>query len=254
MGDRLKVGDRVMFVGDDINNTPGIYDTAGTVENIDYYTTGTPEVEVHWDDGSYQEEDIDDLEIIDQKQKTKADRRKTIRSSSSKVEHQIENVLQLRQKVSEIRSGWFGGETKRQGEGYAPSEHDKIKFNINLYLGQMMQFFVGDIQKATAVVLDSDDLGTSATLKAFNFNTENIYVPNYYERDTEYTVMKERVPELACFPVGLEQFFRAWGDSKTDQGFKKNLIDTYEDARYRDKPDTKRVTLNLHETDQQCPN
>ena len=29
-------------------------------------------VGVHWDDGSYQEEDIDDLEIIGQKQQTKA--------------------------------------------------------------------------------------------------------------------------------------------------------------------------------------
>jgi len=66
----LKVGDRVMFVGDDINNTHGIY--VGTVENIDYYPTGPPEVGVHWDDGSYQEEDIDDLEIIGQKQQTKA--------------------------------------------------------------------------------------------------------------------------------------------------------------------------------------
>ena len=244
--DRLKVGDRVMFVGDDINNTPGIYDTAGTVENIDPTGLFVFEVEVHWDDGSYQEEDIDDLEIIDQKQKTKADRRKTIRSSSSKVEHQIENVLQLRQKVNEIRSGWFGGETKRQGEGYAPSEHDKIKFNINLYLGQMMQFFVGDIQKATAVVLDSDDLGTSATLKAFNFNTENIYVPNYYVEKqpvryvTEYRTMKKKVTDLGCFPIGLQSFFQAWGESNDDKTFQKHLMDIYHETTYNTKPRIKK--------------
>ena len=61
---------------------------------------------------------------------------------SDKVDYQIENVMQLRQSVDEIRDGWFGQENKRKGEGYTPSEHDKIKFNINLYLGQMAQFFL----------------------------------------------------------------------------------------------------------------
>ena len=176
------------------------------------------------------EEDIDDLESIEQKLKVMG-----IMSSSSKV--QIENLVQLRQRVSKIRSGWFADESKRQGNGYVPSEHDKIKFNINLYLGQTFQYFVKDIRDATAVVLDSDDLGTSATLKAFNFNTKNIYVPNYFDRYTDYTIIKKRVRDLGCFPVGLEQFFRAWGDSKTDQEFQENLIGTYEVARYRVKPD-----------------
>ena len=36
----LKVGDRVMFVGDDINNTPGIYDTTGTVEKSNAFVNG----------------------------------------------------------------------------------------------------------------------------------------------------------------------------------------------------------------------
>ena len=55
----MYIGARVKFVGDDINLTPNIYTTLGTVHEIaeDY-------VYVAWDDNTEQEEDPNDLEII----------------------------------------------------------------------------------------------------------------------------------------------------------------------------------------------
>ena len=152
-----------------------------------------------------------------------------------KVDYQIENVMQLRQTVDQIRDGWFGQENKRKGEGYTPSEHDKIKFNINLYLGQMAQFFLPSMSEATALVLDSDDLGSSATLKAFNFETPNIYVPNYSKGMTEYPIMKERVPDLSAFPIGLAPFFKAWGTSDDDASFQGKLMETFSKTKFKRK-------------------
>jgi len=162
-------------------------------------------------------------------------RRKPIRSSFSKVDYQIENVIQLRQSVDKIRDGWFGQGNKRKGKGYTPSEHDKIKFNINLYLGQMAQFFLPSMSDATALVLDSDDLGSSATLKAFNFETQNIYVPNYFKGGTEYPIMKERVPDLSAFPIGLAPFFKAWGASDDDASFQGKLMKTFSKTKFKRK-------------------
>ena len=150
----------------------------------------------------------------------------------------LENVMQLRQSVDEIRDGWFGQENKRKGEGYTPSEHDKIKFNINLYLGQMAQFFLPSMSEATALVLDSDDLGSSATLKAFNFETPNIYVPNYFKGMTEYSAMKERVSDLSAFPIGLAPFFKAWGASDDDASFQGKLMETFSKTRFKRKQET----------------
>ena len=57
--DNMYIGARVKFVGDDINLTPNIYTTLGTVHEI------TEEyVYVAWDDNTEQEEDPNDLEII----------------------------------------------------------------------------------------------------------------------------------------------------------------------------------------------
>ena len=55
----MYIGARVKFIGDDINQTPNIYTTLGTVHEIaeDY-------VYVAWDDNTEQEEDPNDLEII----------------------------------------------------------------------------------------------------------------------------------------------------------------------------------------------
>lgn len=56
---KMYIGARVMFVGDDINLTPNINTTLGTVHEIakDY-------VYVAWDDNTEQEEDPNDLIII----------------------------------------------------------------------------------------------------------------------------------------------------------------------------------------------
>ena len=174
--------------------------------------------------------------MFKQFQKTEPKKSKKKKSKKSdKVDYQIENVMQLRQSVDEIRDGWFGQENKRKGEGYTPSEHDKIKFNINLYLGQMAQFFLPSMSEATALVLDSDDLGSSATLKAFNFETPNIYVPNYFKGMTEYSAMKERVPDLSAFPIGLSPFFKAWGASDDDASFQGKLMETFSKTRFKKK-------------------
>ena len=170
-----------------------------------------------------------------QAKKSKKSRKKLPTKKSDKVDYQIENVIQLRQSVDKIRDGWFGQGNKRKGKGYTPSEHDKIKFNINLYLGQMAQFFLPSMADATAIVLDSDDLGSSATLKAFDFETPNIYVPNYFNRRTEYPIMKERVPDLSAFPIGLAPFFKAWGTSDDDASFQGKLMETFSKTKFKIK-------------------
>tara|TARA_B100001059_G_C17824795_1_gene580677 strand:+ start:11 stop:1906 length:1896 start_codon:yes stop_codon:yes gene_type:complete len=151
----------------------------------------------------------------------------SIQGKNAKVEHQedtsIHNVRELRSRIQQIRSGWFSGESKRQNSDYNPSEHDKIKFNINLYLGQCLQFFVDEPSEATALVLDSEDLGSSATLAAFELQPSHIYVPNYWKGGTEYSLMKERLPTLGCFPISLENFIRAFGESTDTDSFRVQL-------------------------------
>ena len=144
----------------------------------------------------------------------------------------IHNVQELRERVDNIRRGWFVGESKRQNEGYSPTEHDKIKFNINLYLGQCLQFFVDDPKTTTAIVLDSEDLGTSATLAAFGLQPRHIYVPNYWDGGSEYVSMKEHLPELGCFPISLEGFISALGDSTNTANFRTRLNDKYKATKY----------------------
>ena len=53
-------GTRVRFIGDDINNTENIYTTLGTVVEL----LEDNMVYVEWDDGTGQEDNIDDLAII----------------------------------------------------------------------------------------------------------------------------------------------------------------------------------------------
>jgi len=157
-------------------------------------------------------------------------------SKRDKVDHQrdssIHNVRELRNRVDEIRKGWFTGQSSRNNKGYSPSEHDKIKFNINLYLGQCLEFFMEDAANTSAIVLDSEDLGSSATLAAFGVQPQHIYVPNYYKGATEYTTMKKNLPELASFPVSLEGFLTALEDSKNSAGFRENLLDEYATTQY----------------------
>lgn len=57
---KMLVGTRVRFIGDDINNTANIYTTLGTVTQL--LEDGM--VHVDWDDGTCQNDDMDDLEIV----------------------------------------------------------------------------------------------------------------------------------------------------------------------------------------------
>ena len=174
----------------------------------------------------------------EQKPRGTAKRRR--RNVSHKVDHQrdssVHNVRELRNRVDAIRKGWFTGESKRNNKGYSPSEHDKIKFNINLYLGQCLEFFMEDTTETSAIVLDSEDLGSSATLAAFGVQPKHIYVPNYFEKNTEYTTMKANLPELASFPVSLEGFLTALEDSKNEPDFHKKLRSEWKSTHYSTRP------------------
>lgn len=57
---KMLEGTRVRFIGDDINNTENIYTTLGTVVEL----LEDNMVYVEWDDGTGQEDNIDDLAII----------------------------------------------------------------------------------------------------------------------------------------------------------------------------------------------
>ena len=166
----------------------------------------------------------------------KKDLLRTLPSTRHKVDHQrdssVHNVRDLRKQVDIIRQGWFKGKSMRNNLGYSPSEHDKIKFNINLYLGQCLEFFIEDPAEATAIVLDSEDLGSSATLAVFGVQPNHIYVPNYFDKNTEYTTMKTNLPELASFPVSLEGFLTALEDSKNESEFHQKLKREWKITRY----------------------
>jgi len=211
--------------------------------------TGKTYVDPQWQLSSLQEGGaqrviLDDnvcsnVETKFQDSEDKYDKRRR-RNVSHKVDHQrdssVHNVRELRNRVDAIRKGWFTGESKRNNKGYSPSEHDKIKFNINLYLGQCLEFFTENTAEATAIVLDSEDLGSSATLAAFGVQPNHIYVPNYFEKNTEYTTMKANLPELASFPVSLEGFLTALEDSKNDADFHKKLRSERKSTRYSTDP------------------
>ena len=129
-----------------------------------------------------------------------------------------------------MRRSWSQhGETKRQDASYTPSDHDKIKFNINLYLAQAADFLFEDNGTANALILDSNDLGTTASLLAFDFKPEHIYIPNFYKNQTEYVAMKSKVPMLACYPIALDSFIRAWEESSNDKTFVHKLFAQFED-------------------------
>ena len=57
---KMLEGTRVRFIGDDINNTENIYTTLGTVVEL----LEDNMVYVEWDDGTGQEDHLDDLAII----------------------------------------------------------------------------------------------------------------------------------------------------------------------------------------------
>jgi len=134
------------------------------------------------------------------------------------------NILELRKTIEDMRRSWSQhGETKRQDASYTPSDHDKIKFNINLYLAQAADFLFEDNGTANALILDSNDLGTTASLLAFDFKPEHIYIPNFYKKQTEYGAMKSKVPMLACYPIALDSFIRAWEESSDDDTFVHKL-------------------------------
>lgn len=143
----------------------------------------------------------------------------------------VDSLTELNDRLAKIRAGWFGT-NKRSGKTYAPTEHDKIKMNINLYMGQMAQFMFEDMEKSYAMVLDSDDLGSSSVLKAFGFSTKNIHVPNYFKGSTEYETMKERVKDLSAFPVSVDDYVQAYASSKSTKKFRSQLVEKFEETSF----------------------
>jgi len=230
----FKVKDRVRYIGQIMNiHPPNARETLGTILGI----YSDDRVFVVWDDDTDSEESVDDLELVRiDSVSAIVSEVPALPSTRHKVDHQrdssVHNVQELRNRVDKIRKGWFSGESKRNNKGYSPSEHDKIKFNINLYLGQCLEFFTEDPAEATAIVLDSEDLGSSATLAAFGVQPKHIYVPNYFEKNTEYTTMKANLPELASFPVSLEGFLTALEDSQDTADFHKKLRSEWKSTRY----------------------
>ena len=154
----------------------------------------------------------------------------------------IKSLTQLKQNIKSIRRGWFS-DVLRNDNSYTPSEHDKIKMNINLYLGQLMQFMTDDVSAQSALVLDSADLGTSVVLKAFGFETKNIHVPNWFKKTTEYNIMKDRVKDLSCFPVSVDDYVDAYVQSESPKKqkartrlFQELLTDKYNETQYQEPP------------------
>ena len=136
----------------------------------------------------------------------------------------------LLEKINEMRKKWLGNQ--RVSTTYIPSIHDKIKFNINYYLSQVAKHF----KFKTALVLDSDDLGTSLILKATGFNVKNIHIPNYLNDETEYTVMKERMPNISVFPISVDNYVDAYINSRGAITFRDKLVEAYNKTKYITKP------------------
>ena len=160
-------------------------------------------------------------------------------SKRKKVDNiSLRTISDLKRRIKLVRSGWFKT-ALRNDTSYAPSQHDKIKMNINLYLGQMMQFLAGDMTDQNALVLDSADLGSSVVLNAFGFQPENIHVPNWFNKSTEYNIMKDRVRELSCFPVSVDDYVQAFTGSKTQKQFQTQLMGKYAKTKYTKKVNKK---------------
>lgn len=137
----------------------------------------------------------------------------------------------LLQDIGRIRKDWFRT-NKRVSTTYVPSVHDKIKFNINYYLSRVALFFDLD----TALILDSDDLGTSVVLKASGFKEKNIHIPNYFNRSTEYVVMKKRLKNVSVFPISVEDYVDAYVESESTYKFRNLLKEKYDETRYERRP------------------
>lgn len=150
-----------------------------------------------------------------------------------------DSIVDLRVKVAEIRKEWFKGSNERQDNTYTPSVHDKIKFNINMYLGQTCEFFLNDIKDANVLLLDSNDLGTTSVLKAYDFDEKNVYLPNWYNKSTEYGLIHERLPSVSAYPVTMDQMIDSIVESKDVKDFNKRLRAQYdEDLKESDEPET----------------
>ena len=146
----------------------------------------------------------------------------------------VRTITELKKRISLVRSGWFK-KALRNDMSYTPSQHDKIKMNINLYLGQMIQFMAGDGQMPyqNALVLDSADLGSSVVLKAFGFQPENIHVPNWFNKTSEYNIMKSRVPKLSCFPISVDDYVQAFTGSEDTDGFRSQLMEKFDNTKWK---------------------
>ena len=150
-----------------------------------------------------------------------------------------DSIVDLRVKVAEIRKEWFKGSNDRQDNTYTPSVHDKIKFNINMYLGQTCEFFLNDIKDANVLLLDSNDLGTTSVLKAYDFDEKNVYLPNWYNKSTEYGLIHERLPSVSAYPVTMDQMIDSIVKSNGVEDFNKRLRAQYdEDLKECDEPKT----------------
>lgn len=132
-------------------------------------------------------------------------------------------------KILKIRKKW---KYKRQGQDYTPFIHDKIKFNINYYLTRVALFFNFD----SALILDADDLGTSVALKTVGFKDENIHIPNYYDKKSEYKTMKQHLKNIAVFPISIDDYVDAIIHSSSTQSFRSELKEKYNDTAFDTKP------------------
>jgi hypothetical protein len=146
----------------------------------------------------------------------------------------VRTITDLKRKIKLVRSGWFK-KALRNDMSYTPSQHDKIKMNINLYLGQMMQFMAreGQMPKQNALVLDSADLGSSVVLKAFGFQPENIHVPNWFNKTSEYNIMKSRVSKLSCFPISVDDYVQAFTGSEDTDEFRSQLDKKFRSTKFK---------------------
>lgn len=129
-------------------------------------------------------------------------------------------------KINKTRKTWKQGQ--RIDTTYVPSLHDKIKFNINYYLGEVSQYF----GFKNALILDSDDLGTSVVLKAYNFKEQNIHIANYYRKKSEYEVMKKRMKDISVFPISVDNYINAYIQSNDTESFDELLMKAFEKTKF----------------------
>ena len=145
---QFKVGDRVMFIGDNVNNTPNIYDIAGTVENVDL---APEEIVVEWDTGGEQEEDADDLVLI-------VENRKSDKSDESDEEFFIMDASPM--KGADSSTGAIFKSIIKFGSGrqvktivkFFTSHHIKDEFAITeqAYLGTPVKLYYTALTERTS--------------------------------------------------------------------------------------------------------